>query len=341
MIRKEAESISEEKLYEKYKQSIYGSNINIESFLAIFLSDSKFPLSKILSNIIIKHDKDFQQFKEIRSIYHQILSNYTKLTKEFGLKTPIELFAFYNYCYTRGILSKNHTFTIANDKVFDIYSILGADVINGSGTSRHVASLFRDSLITNKIDSNLILVNTNQIQSDIYKLIDTIEKIETIKKVYSIEKKDTSELESTLFNLKQQLTMKQNELNNKLKYEPYIYKTFLAKHAITMAIYNSQCILLDPFNIEIFQPKNDRIIYNKYNDNVSVIYFELEFLEEKSIEYIKSQLILPGIPIKKSEQNLEKVMHECEQNKDILEKFYNENCEIYEEMSRKILQLKK
>ncbi|MBO5138652.1 MAG: hypothetical protein J6B89_03320 [Bacilli bacterium] len=340
MNKKEEKNISEAKLYLKYKQSIYGSNINIDSLLALSLSDSKFPPAKILSNIIINHDKNFQQFKEIRSTYQQILSNYTKLTKEFGLKTPIELFAFYSYCYTKGILSKNHTFTIATDKVFDVYSILGADVINGAGNCRHVASLFRDSLISNKMDSNLILVSTNKIQYEINKLTETIKILETAKTVCSIEKKDTSELESTISNLKHKLIIKQNDLNSILKYDPSIYKTLRAKQAITMAIYNSQCILLDPLNIEIFQPKNDRIINNKYS-NASVIYYGLEFLEEKPVEYIKSQLCLPGISIKQSEKTLGKVMHECEQNTDILEKFYNENCEIYEDMSRKLLQLKK
>lgn len=117
----------------------------------------------LLLNITDKNKQHLKDIKEIRRIYDEIISNYNKINKDFGLKTPSEICTLYEYALFNGYLSKDKTFNYGTKNSNWCNYIQGAQVITGESFSRHIATMLADILVNYGIDSSTLFVEQKQI----------------------------------------------------------------------------------------------------------------------------------------------------------------------------------
>ena len=239
--------------------------------------------------------------KAMSNSYNKILKKFNELANELGVKEPINLFLLYTFMYSNGYLSYDKDFDFGSSP--DIICNFGSSVINGKGVCRHIASLFTD--ILNFSENNGIKAGTIG--------------------VYAYDN---------------QLDDNENELVNKsidknLLLKP-IYK-ILGNHAITMCEYEGKLYAFDPTNetnLKIIDPK--KLIFRGYGLDCKYLNNVINFLKRNNIEMIRI--------LKKrnfyiySEDDLKKVEDFgklIEENKDKIEKFYEDNKDLYSIISRR------
>ena len=87
------------------------------------------------------HTKDII---EIRKLYNNLIKDYNKLNKIFDFQNPVEIYTLYNKMLYAGYLSKDKKFHFGKDKVKDIMTIQGTNIINGEAVCRHIAQMLKD-----------------------------------------------------------------------------------------------------------------------------------------------------------------------------------------------------
>lgn len=255
-------------------------------------------------------------------IYQQVLQNYNKLNKEFGLTNPVELCTLLNYCVYGGYLSKNHVFTFEKQTTKDIKSVYGANILAGNGVCRHIASLFKDILDINNFNNDLICVSNLK-----------REEIELLKKKldYLLNSKSSSD---------EQIT----ELMKKLEIEEQEYKGCLKhpNHLINFISNDTNSWFLDPTQDALLYRFNDdkKYLSYKYCDTVKIFSKEGRKYFKNDLKNYNKNKFLPCISDEEYERFNKQVLRYCDDNQDILEKFYNENKEAYEEVAYLIKEFK-
>lgn len=301
------------KTYIKIQKIIKFSGVGLFSLSAT--TDSKFSdLCKALSLMIViygetlSREREFtSDYNKIKIEYQEIVKNYNKMNKLFNLNDPIEIYTMFNHLLYNGYLSVNKKFEYYK-KENDIDSKLGVNIITGQGVCRHISSLLTDIL--------------NDYGIEAYNLIVYISK----EKEISLKGNDVIELVKKLINTIQEK-----------RFEIY------GNHAISYAFYDNKSYYLDSTNKFIgTMDQNKTIICDNYK---FVPKFKmLKYINDKN-QYLKvKQRIIDSYPsISKEEEKIliDKTINICDDNKDIFEKFYNENKEIYQEINAKVLKLKK
>lgn len=289
-----------------------------------------------------------KDIKEIRSLYQEFITNYNKLNRIFDLNNPIQIYTMFNYLLYKGYLSIDKNFEFSNKEARDIKCLHGANVILGKAVCRHVATMLSDILNNYGIESNPLSVcskdysvKINILEEPKYtreELVTWVQTHITDEQTYSI-----------VMNFIEKLVDKEGEsieLSIKTTEEKNILKRVVGNHLITFSVKDGKSYYLDPTQTRIYRVKeNDKNVL--YDDECDKVPIELpsSILFNNFKDYLRLRERLsrqyPSVTREDEKQMTEQTLSICNGNIDVFEQFYNENSELYTDISSKVLKIKK
>ena len=308
----------------------------------LFYSLSYVFLTYYLGNNIAGSQNHTRDVKEIKVIYDEIITNYNKLNRVFDLNDPVEIYTMYNYMVYKGYLSKDKNFELSDKNSRDITLIYGANVINGQGVCRHIAIMLKDIFNDYGIDSNIVAVTMpSNVVVTMHK--DDDKTIKTVDEMYDfVRKYINNEEQQKVFNEKIEQINEKISLSFRLEDKPNLIGRITGDHVITLAVKDGKSYTLDPTQSRIYKLKeNDKnFLYDSETDKIKIHYAGLGFfgLEKyKNIKLIKANILLPSSSVEEDQVLIQRISKLCENNQDIFEQFYNDNSEMYNEISSKLM----
>lgn len=287
------------------------------------------------------HTKDV---REIKSIYDEIVKDYNKLNKVFDLSNPVEIHTMYNYFVYKGYMSKDKSFKFSAKNSRDIRTLFGANIINGQGVCRHIAIMLRDIFNDYGIDSSVVSAT---MPNAVVTIGDNKEKgtVQTIEEMYDFVKKNiTNEEQRKVFNEVIKKFGADIFLSYRLKEEPNRIARTTGNHLITLAVKNGISYMLDSTQNRIYRlnPNDRNFLFDRETDQIKICYDSLGLFEKtSSIKTIKSNILLPSSAVEEEQILIQRTSQLCKDNQDIFEQFYNEHSEMYNELSNKLMLMKK
>lgn len=283
-------------------------NMMLELFLPAFLINQGV---NFITNS--KYDHLTKDNYKIHDIYREVLNNYNDLNKSFDFSNPVEMSILLNYAIYKGYLSKDKIFTFGGDNVNDTFGIKGANILSGNATCRHISKFYKDVLDLNNIHNDLIFVSRDE-SNDIKRVKDAFEKTDE-------DKLTSTELEE--FNLKLQKLEEENDfrLNN-------------PTHCINFVYDNKKSIFIDPTNESLlytFNEDKETLSYEHY-DNVKIFCDKSKSNSSDKLRRYNKYKYLPGMSDEEYKDLKIKTISYIDDGIDVLEKFYKENNEAYNEV---------
>lgn len=98
------------------------------------------------------------EYKEIKTLYKEVIKNTKNMIQEFEVDDPISIFAMYVFLSRKGYLSYNKRFAYDTD-MKDFALLGGVDVIRGSGVCRSISSMLNDIYHESGIKSHCLGVS--------------------------------------------------------------------------------------------------------------------------------------------------------------------------------------
>lgn len=286
-----------------------------------------------------------KEIKQIKEIYQEFIKKYNKLNKIFDLNDPVQIHTMFNYLVSKGYLSFDKNYSFSGNQARDYKSILGANILTGKGVCRHTASMLTDILNDYNIEAGSLGVCSQEVSVNI-KFIDEQKytKEELIKWLHSHTLNDKS------LNLLKEIIEyldKNDKLNIELQYiikeEKNYLKKLIGNHAITYAYKDGKSYYLDPTLDRIYR-KEGNVLSDSELSVYPKILSSLFYLDNYNIYANMNKRIKennPSISLEEQEKMKNETLYLCRNNTDVFEDFYNDNKDLYEETTSKILTLKK
>lgn len=283
---------------------------------------------------------------QIRELYQIFIKNYNKLNKIFDFNDPVQIYIMFNYLLSKGYLSKDKNFEFSNKYAKDLGDISSASVICGTAVCRHISMMLTDILNDYGIESSLLCVYLRQ-----YKL-----KIEILKEQkYTKEELinwvngniDDEKNRTFVINTINELINEKGKklgIPKKVLIDKNFLKAILGNHAITVAFKDDKKYFLDATLKSVYRGKEppSRIIYDKECD-ATIKYYSSSIFFKSKVQSVKEHLSQAPLNITEEEEKIitEQTINICKNNIDIFEKFYDENSELYHDISSKMLRIRK
>lgn len=284
---------------------------------------------------------------EIRKLYQEFITNYNKLNNTFGFNEPISVYTMYNYLLYKGYLSKDKSFINSNEKCIDLPTLYGVDIFNGRGVCRHISSLLSDILNDLGIESVSFGCYMRPYSLDV-KLVEKGEysKEKIIKNIYRYVQ-DEKERKILLMyidmceNLGVFFDMKIDFVLEKKKKQ-------VSNHAITFSLYEDKNYFLDPTQERIYRLRDsdEGILCDSIDDKIIIKDTEIKRLNDlnnRKIYDTYNKILVPreSISLEEEEKIITLTSNICTSNMDVFEQFYNENRDLYGEISSRLVKVRK
>lgn len=265
------------------------------------------------------HTKDII---EIRKLYNNLIKDYNKLNKIFDFQNPVEIYTLYNKMLYAGYLSKDKEFHFGKDKVKDITTIQGTNIINGEAVCRHIAQMLKDIYLDYGITSYDISVFQKDTTTDKSMLSYYQKELQKVSDIKGIPVEDLTYL-----------------LEDKIQeaFSYYISPEDIGKltnHRITKATYQGKDYYLDPTQTRMYKPSMN---------NQKILISEDGRIDTKIIPRANSSKAMkanPSTPFSEDLKYVKSTINIYKQNKDILEIFYKEHQELYNYISNLLSNIK-
>lgn len=302
------------------------------SLIRIFLYQS---LINPEYNISLGDELKTRKYSSLISLYNEFLNNYNSLEEKFDINDLHVSMYLFHKLYEEGILSYDHSF-----KYDDIMQKINSDlnglfVLNGYGLCRHISPLYVDILRNKGLDANLIYTNTLKIEN-----INT--KNQSYNNLKQKEyKKFIIKLLSNYSDYDLDKYLIEFESNNSLE-------KLIGNHVLVGVTTNDNIEVLDPTNNAITSKIyckliNDAIYrYNKNYKNNELLIDEkgrINVITKAPMDY-EGMFNTSNVSYRKLKRKKLYAVNLFESEKDVFEKFYDENEEIYNEIHYKLLTLK-
>jgi len=303
-------------------------------------------LLSVISTFSLSDNNIFMNTKdmlEINKLYNEFLKNYVKLQNSFSFIHPTEIFTMFNYAYSYGFLSKEHKFIYSKENLVDIRPLYNLDIINGRGVCRHLSKMLKDIYDESNLENYILTTYMPEYKIDYTKTDDPKYDINKLYKMIddlNIGKNEKNEI----FNLIEDNEGKLNfNITEKRK------KANIGNHVINIVKNNDKLYFYDPTNIEILNYIGNNTL--QYDDKLKTNIIlntkvNINNFKKKDYTEFKNNVTTYLNELEQSNSFANMVIFNnaisiCKENKDMFEKFYNENNQIYSEISNKILKLKK
>ena len=299
------------------------------------------------SFVYLKNELDENKTKHIRLLYDEFLNNYIKLCDELNITNPTEMYCMYEFLLQRGFLSYQHKFKYdSSRKYLKHVTLEGSTILTGYGVCRHIAPALADIYTKKGYHSKVIAINSRnyvdeQVEKMRYENQDEEITKENIKRY--INSMVTGNKANKIF---QRIC---HEITEGTYEESTVFKQLtdvaFGNHVITYVNKDNIAHFFDPTNSRIYQLIKEP--YLILSDEFSKYPLKLIASLAHNPTFKRSPDFFDEFkdvqcPSKEEE---EQIIHEtlafCEKNIDAFEYFYQDNCEIYQEVSNKINQLTK
>lgn len=291
------------------------------------------------------YTKDINQ---IRELYSEFIRNYNKLNKNFDLDNPIQVYSMFNYLLLQGYLSKDKCFDFSKNNLIDIDEICGANINMGNGVCRNTAAMLTDILNDYGIESGVL----NVLHKDYNVIINYLEEPKYTKdELINWVKMNFDEEEEIYTELMETIDEEVNQNGENIEFYEELnniknpIKKIIGNHAISYAYKDGKSYFLDPTIFKIYRQneRDKKIIYDDDSEN------SIRIMSTKYLTYNKNYVLMkkrineqyPTISIEEEKEMISNMLNLCKNNMDIFDQFYNENREIYDEISNKVLKIKK
>lgn len=293
----------------------------------------------------IKNTGDVMQ---IRELYQEFINNYNKLNMTFGLNNPIQIHTMFSYLLYEGYLSKDKKFDFSAKQARDIEDLYGANVIIGNAVCRHISSMLTDILNNYGIESSMLGVYSKEYKIDINVLKQPkYTKDELINWVRThITDEQSYEVVMAFID---ELVVNQNkhiEISSELAHSKNPLKRIVGNHLITYAFKDGNSSFLDPTQGRIYRmsDSNNGMLYDDISDNISIkTISSMVFNGLGNYLRMRERLlsIYPSVSLEEEQQIIAETKKICTDNTDIFEQFYEDNKELYNEISSGLLKIRK
>ena len=122
-------------------------------------------------------------------------------------------------------------------------------------------------------------------------------------------------------------------------------KRKLGNHAITFSVKDGKSYYLDSTQVRIYRMSEDdkNVLYDDEYDSIPIkLWSSISLNGSKDYLRISEKLSqqYPSITREKEKQIIRQTIIDCKNNMDIFEQFYNENGDLYNDISSKLLKIK-
>ena len=324
--------------YSRIENRINYSNLILDSSNIVSLNNNFSSILPLIFTVYyfieyINTYKVNKEFYEVEKQYKSIINDFVNLTKSLNLNNPIELATLFNYTYKNGYLSINHKYEYNTKKLDEHFSLLGATIITGRACCRHSSAFLNDVYRKRHIESYKILTGMNTKQ---YKKSYSIKnKYSLIKLKQELKKIKLPQEEVIKFiNKKHPNLISEQEISS-WKYPIHSIPT---NHSIVLIKYNNEVYYIDPTNEVFYDYLQDQdVLVSGDFQNVINIEDNRKIIRRKINSLLKYS--------QAEREKLNKIEHYtktlCEDNKDLLELFYQEHFDNYQSINEKIKLLQK
>lgn len=287
--------------------------------------------------------------KQIRELYNYFVNNYNKLNKIFDLNNPVEIYTMFNYLLYKGYLSKNKEFQFSGKQARDLKGLSGTEVITGKAVCRHISGMLTDILNGYGIESSQLgvysknySININILEEQKHtkeELVNWVRMHITDEQTYEFAMKLIDEL---VDNRNQNI-----EISSEMIDDKNILKRKVGNHAISFAFKDGKSYFLDPTQTRIYRMKesNEGTLYDSECDDIPMRLISSIVLNDSKDYYLqmKKRLSNPSLSITAAEEQalVKATLDKCKNNMNIFEQFYVDNCELYDDISNKVLNIRK
>lgn len=288
-----------------------------------------------------------KDINEIKELYDEFLENYVKLHKTFDFNSPVQISEMYSFLVHRGYLSKDKKFDFTTNGVLDrVNSVDGVNILTGKGVCRHLASMLTDVLEKDGIEASRLCVYSPEPEV-IVKILK--EPKYTLEELYDIARSRSLDEETynLLCRLIREYTIDKGQ-NIEFKFtqsdDPNPIKRKIGNHSIAFAKDNGLGYYLDPTLCDCYvSDGSSSTLYDGFSFPVEIKVAPSFVLNDagdvkRLQEDVGKMPSLSREEIIKLRNNTKTI---CKDNMDVFERFYNENQELYEDISEKVLKLKK
>lgn len=288
-----------------------------------------------------------KEINEVKNLYHEFIKNYNKLNKIFNLNDPIQIYTMFQYLLYKGYLSQDKSFRLEETPEKDIPYLEGTNIITGKAVCRHISQTLTDIMIENGIEAYKLIMHYCHYDFDIniidekkyskeelFKYIDIYVPDEKMRLIYK------GLIDCILYE-----TSNGVEIIPKLIDDKKTSKIKPGNHAITFTYKDGIVAFLDPTHQTIFKmsDSNPKVLYDQMGKHYIKM---LRMAETKEIrEFFRMKRRLKGdlTCLQKEEQQklIDSTLNLCQENIDIFETFYTDNCGLYREIAHGVEKIKR
>ena len=306
--------------------------------------------STLVANLAMtwSHGKNYtKDITQISELYEEFIKNYNKLNKTFDLSDPIQIYTMFNYLLYKGYLSKDKNFEFSGKQARDIDGLSGTNVITGKAVCRHISAMLTNILNDYGIESSQLSVYSRDYSIEIKlldeqkytkeELINWVRTHITDEKTYEFVMKLIDELVDK-HNKNIEISSKMIDIKN-----PLI--RMIGNHAISFAFKDGKSYFLDPTQTRIYRMNefDKSILYDEECELPIRLSTSIILNNSKDFKKMKKKILeqYPSISKETEKLMIVETLDICNNNMDIFEQFYNENSELYNDISDKVLKIKK
>ena len=281
-----------------------------------------------------------KDIKQIKHLYNEFLNNYNNLNKIFDLNNPVEIYTMFNYLLSKGYLSKDKVFAFSDEQARNLKNLLGVEVITGKGVCRHVSGMLTDILNASGIKSESIGVYAKEIKEPTVEEPTKEELINWAR--YNAKNEQDYERFKQIIEEFYNANIKNIEFSPSTNDAAVLDKIF-GNHAISFALKDEKSYFLDPTREMIYRmDKSKKILCDENGNNVSTRLIPSILLgNSKTYFEMRKKIFNPSISTLEEQAFIEKTLDKCEDNTDIFEQFYASNSELYDDISNKVLNIRR
>jgi hypothetical protein len=281
---------------------------------------------------------------QIRELYGEFIKNYNKLNKLFDLNDPIQIHVMFNFLLKNGFLSCDKKYDFSGDGVKDLNEISGANIICGRGVCRHVAAMFSDILNDYGIFSGVLGVYLRNCSFKVnYLDLKKYTKEELCDWVHTyINDKGYSEVLMNMIDVLVDIKGENIEFDIKYEDEKNFLLRVLGNHAITYAFKDEKSYFLDPTQNRIYRMYDSNKLCD-VNGEALIKFMLLNVHNSLKCSLDVRKKVLEHYPSILKQDEVKMILDTlkiCRSNIDIFESFYKDNCELYSDVSNKMLKIR-
>ncbi|MDE5539662.1 MAG: hypothetical protein K2J20_04170, partial [Bacilli bacterium] len=285
-----------------------------------------------------------KELKELYSMLQDFLHNYHQLNSTFNMGTPLETMLLYTKLLHQGYLSqdKHHTSSYSRNVDSDLLNAFYP--FTGESVCRHQGTLLRDILQNEGFKSMILLNKPVQCSID-EEAIESSPELKEFEYFFETHELPTEEELKDIFARVERLIASGNLSLENLHLEG---KKEGMSHLITISNYNGQNYYLDSTNKIILRRRiidGTLVLGNgleAYVPATSFIYSTEYSNRHEKLSKIKKLLTANSADVTLEEEQAarDKIDTIWRDNPDIFDHFYNDNQELYSEITNKLIRVR-